>query len=123
MGNQGSSEFGKSTSIIRVEGQNVRYGYYKNKKKVSYDGISLKLLKSELKSFKKLLYSYAKTHLRVFYKGEIIPDIVPENFRVINRKELPPELIQFNSVLGVETDPSTGIKRIYQFGKLIFTIN
>ena len=84
MGNRNSSNFGKTTSIIKVEGQNVRYGYYKNNKKVFYDGISLNLRKSEVKSFKKLKYSYAKTNNLVFYKGEIIPDIVPENFNKSN---------------------------------------
>jgi hypothetical protein len=123
MGNRNSTGFGKSTSVVQLEGKTVRYGYYKNNKKVLYDGISLNLSKSEVKSFKKLKYSYAKTNKFVFYKGEIIPDAIPENFQVINRKETPPELSRFNSVLAVETDPSTGIKRIYQFGKLIFTIN
>ena len=123
MGNQNSTNFGKSnsTSVVKVEGKTVRYGYYKNKKKVFYDGISLNILKSEVRSFKKLKYSYAKTNNVVFYKGEIIPDAIPENFQVINRKELPPELVHFNSVLAVETE--NGIKKIYQFGKLIVTIN
>ena len=121
MGNVNSSNFGNSTSVVQVEGKTVRYGYYKNKKKVLYDGISLNLPKSEVKSFKKLKYSYAKTHLHVFYKGEIIPDALPENFQVINRKETPPEFIRFNSVIAVETE--NGVKRIYQFGKLIVTIN
>lgn len=122
MGNSNSSSFGKSkcTSVVQLEGKTVRYGYYKNNKKVRYDGISLNLSKSEVKSFKKLKYSYAKTNKFVFYKGQIIPDAIPENFQVINRKETPPELTRFNSVLAVETE--NGIKKIYQFGKLIFTI-
>jgi len=124
MGNSQSTEFGKS-SVYKVEPKegeivNVRPGYYKNKKGVYYDGISLNLLKKERLSFKKLKYSYAKTDLHVFYKGEIIPDANPKTFSTINRKNIPEEYKNLNSVIGMDFENNT--KRIYQFGKLIFTI-
>ena len=120
MGNLNSSEFGK-TSILKVEGQNVRYGYYKNREKVLYDGVDLNLLKSELPTFKKLKYSYAKTNRHVFYKGQIIPEANPKTFMVLDRKHMPEEYIHLNSVIGMDFADDT--KRIYQFGKRIFTIH
>ena len=120
MGNSSSSEFGKS-SVYKVEGNSVRPGYYKNKKGVYYDGVSLNLLKKERLSFKKLKYSYAKTDSFVFYKGEIIHGANPKTFITINRKNIPEEYRNLNSVIGMDFENNT--KRIYQFGKLIFTLN
>ena len=58
--------------------------------------------------------------LHVFYKGEIIPDANPKTFSTINRKNIPEEYKNLNSVIGMDFENNT--KRIYQFGKLIFTI-
>jgi hypothetical protein len=124
MGNLQSTEFGKSSvyKVEQTEGKiiNIRHGYYKNKKGIYYNGISLNLLKKERLSFKKLKYSYAKTHLHVFYKGEIIDNANPKTFITINRKNIPEEYKNLNSVIGMDFENNT--KRIYQFGKLISTI-
>lgn len=124
MGNQ-VSQFGEnktsvSVSVYKIEGQPVRHGYYKNKKGIFYDGMSLNLLKPERSSFKKLKYSYAKTNNLVFYKGQIIPDANSKTFIVINRKNMPEEYKNLNSVIGMDFENST--KRIYQFGRLIYTV-
>jgi hypothetical protein len=120
MGNQ-LSQFGETkTSVYKVDGQPVRHGYYKNKKDIFYNGFSLKLLKPERSSFKKLKYSYAKTNNFVFYQGEIIPDANSKTFIVINRKNMPEEYKNLNSVIGMDFENNN--KRIYQFGKLIYTI-
>ena len=127
MGNSSSSEFGKTSVYkipeLKVEGKNVdtRPGYYKNKKGVYYDGVSLNLSKKEKLSFKKLKYSYAKTNSFVFYKGEIITEANSKTFNTINRKNIPEEFKKLNSVIGMDFENNT--KRIYQFGKLIFTIS
>jgi hypothetical protein len=131
MGNK-ISQFGK-TSVYKIENEsnienvvetqeplNVRYGYYKNKKNVFYDGISLKLSKSQLKTFEKLKYGYAKTRKLVFYNGEKINQANPKTFIVINRKNIPDQFKNLNSVIGMDFD--NNFKRIYQFGKIIYTI-
>jgi len=129
MGNK-ISQFGK-TSVYKIENNvenvvetqeplKVRDGYYKNKKNVFYDGVSLKLPKTELKTFKKLKYGYAKTKKNVFYKGEKINQANPKTFIAINRKNIPDEFKNLNSVIGMDFENET--KRIYQFGKIIYTI-
>ena len=130
MGNKPSS-FG-TTSVYKSENENevkpkdlkIRDGYYRNKQNVYYDGVSLKLLKNELKTFKKLKYGYAKTKKNVFYKGQIIPQAYVETFIVINRKNMPQEYQNLNSVIGMDFENKNGhvLKRIYQFGKIIYTI-
>jgi len=139
MGNKNSShEFGKTSvykneikidnntvntvnTINTVEKVNIRPGYYKNKKNVYYSGISLNLSKKEKSSFKKLKYSYAKTNNFVYYKGEIIPEANSKTFIVLNRKNIPDEYKNLNSVIGMDFE--NNFKRIYQFGKLIYTIS
>jgi hypothetical protein len=121
MGNS-TSNFGKTKTTVYleqggIENQNVRDGYYKNKKGVYYDGKSLNLQRLELKTFKKLKYSYAKTKNFVYYKGVIINGADPETFVVINRKSMPEEFKIFNSVIGM--DFQNGTRTIYQFGKKI----
>ena len=124
MGNK-ISQFGK-TSVYQIENNveneilKVRDGYYKNKKNVFYDGVSLKLPKTELKTFKKLKYGYAKTKKNVFYKGEKINQANPKTFIAINRKNIPDEFKNLNSVIGMDFE--NNFKRIYQFGKIIYTI-
>ena len=131
MGNK-ISQFGK-TSVYQIEEGNVeneseilkvRYGYYKNQKNVFYEGVSLKLPKSQLKTFKKLKYGYAKTKKLVFYNGEKINQANPKTFIVINRKNVPDEFKNLNSVIGMDFEKENGnvLKRIYQFGKRIYTI-
>jgi hypothetical protein len=132
MGNSSSSsELGK-TSVYKVteenkfnteekqEVVNIRHGYYKNKKSVYYDGISLNLSKKDISSFKKLKYGYAKTNIHVYYKGNIITDANPNTFITINRKNMPEEFKKLNSVIGMDFKNET--KRIYQFGILLYTI-
>jgi hypothetical protein len=125
MGNS-SSQFGK-TSVYKetvvetpenVEEISTRPGYYKNKKGVFYDGVQI-LSKPETIYFKKLKYSYAKTNTHVFYKGTIIPDANPKTFITINRKNIPDEFKNLNSVIGMDFENNT--KRIYQFGIKIYT--
>ena len=116
MGAANSSEFGK-TSVYKTEqteNGNIRDGYYKNKKGVFYDGVSLNLSKRELSSFEKLKYGYAKTNFHVFYKGTIIEGANPKTFTTINRKNMPEEYKKLNSVIGMDFENNT--KRIYQFG-------
>ena len=60
MGAANSSEFGRTSDYKteHTEGQeavNIRDGYYKNKKGVFYEGVSLNLSKRELSSFEKLI--------------------------------------------------------------------
>ena len=134
MGNT-SSEFGKTSVYLsdsnkinsnkteetqeEIQEESIRPGYYKNKKGVYYEGVSLKLSKKELNTFKKLKYSYAKTVTFVYYKGEIIHSANPKTFVLFNRKNMPEEFKNLNSVIGM--DYENNLKRIYQFGKLIYT--
>ena len=126
MGNNTSSEFGK-TSVYHSNNLNlsekdlnkIRPGYYKNRKGVYYEGVSLNLTKKDLISFKKLKYSYAKTDTLVYYKGEIIQEANPKTFVLFNRKNMPEEFKNLNSVIGM--DYENNFKHIYQFGKLIYT--
>ena len=131
MGNS-NSQFGQTkTSVYQIsrikestenttENFKVRDGYYKNKKNIFYKGINLNLNASQRKTFKKLKYSYAKTNNLVFYKGEIIPEANPQTFIVINRKNMPEEFENLNSVIGMDFEKN--LKRVYQFGKLIYNI-
>ena len=106
------------TSVYKSEGNlKIRDGYYKNKQGVFYNG---KLIINNKFIFKKLKYGYAKSKSFVFYKGEIIPDANPQTFIVINRKSMPEDFKNLNSVIGMDFQNST--KRIYQFGKIIYTI-
>jgi len=120
------SHFGEvKTSVYKLENEGteptkIRYGYYKNSTDVYYNGLPLKLSKREHGSFKKLKYSYAKTRHFVFYEGVKIPGADPKTFVVINRKNMPDRFISLNSVIGM--DNVDNVKRIYQFGRLIFTI-
>lgn len=101
----------------------VRYGYYKNKKDVFYDGEPLHFSKQELNTFKKLKYSYAKTCNGVYYKGNIINGANQKTFITINRKNMPDELKHFNSVIGMDFENKLNskiTKRVYQFGIKIF---
>jgi hypothetical protein len=124
MGNS-PSNFGetktKTKTSVYLENVNpeesVRDGYYKNKKGVYYNGQSLNLYPRELKTFKKLKYSYAKTYKHVYYKGVVIVDADPKTFVVINRKSMPEEFKFFNSVIGM--DFQNGTRTIYQFGERI----
>ena len=79
-----------------------------------------KLSKKELNSFIKLKYSYAKTDTLVYYKGEVIQEANPKTFILFNRKNIPEEFKNLNSVIGM--DFLNNFKRIYQFGKIIYTI-
>jgi hypothetical protein len=121
------SQFGEvKTSVYKTENiqegdpTKIRYGYYKNSTDVYYNGKALNLSKRENGTFKKLKYSYAKTRHFVFYEGVKIPGADPKTFTTINRKNMPDEFVSLNSVIGM--DVLNNVKRIYQFGKLIFTI-
>jgi hypothetical protein len=112
------NKFSIKTSVFKSENVNlkVRDGYYKNQKGIFYNGIKLPLTKSERNTFKKLKYGYAKTKSFIFYQGEIIPEANPQTFIVINRKNMPEEYKNLNSVIGMDFNNS--MKHIYQFGKL-----
>ena len=108
--NVSDSESGEQNEIVIK----TRDGYYKNKKGVFYEGVSLNLSKKERMSFQKLKYGYAKTEIHVFYKGNIIEGANPKSFITINRKNMPEEYKKLNSVIGMDFE--NGRKRIYQFG-------
>jgi len=104
MGNN-TSNIQKHFGSINSE-QSPRPGYYLSKSKIIYKAHELALLPGE-HSFKKLYYGYAKTNIRVFYKGVPIPDANPNTFTTITRKEVKkefnnPKLIKLNSVLGID---------------------
>jgi hypothetical protein len=118
MGNT-TSQIKKHFGSINSE-ESPRPGYYISKSKIIYKGHGLKLLPDE-HNFKKLYYGYAKTNIRVFYKGVPIPDANPDTFTTINRRQVKkefndPKLIKLNSVLGL--DYYLDKKRVYYHGIL-----
>ena len=112
MGNSASSSNSTSINLNRP-------GYYFSKYKVIYKGHQIDLLESE-GSFKKLGYGYAKSNLRVFYKGIPIPLANANTFTTINRnnvkKEFGNNYLKLNSVLGMDYLNET--KRVYYKGSL-----
>jgi len=68
--------------------ENSRPGYYTNGKILKYKSNEIELVPGEnLDFFKKLKYGYALTNKRVFYKGYVIPNLKPDNCKIINRNE------------------------------------
>ena len=100
-----------------------RPGYYFSKSKVIYKGSPIPFLQDE-SSFKKLGYGYAKSNLRVFYKGIPILLANANTFTTINRnnvkKEFGNKYLKLNSVLGM--DYLNEHKRVFYKGKLIPTV-
>jgi len=131
MGN-GNNKFGDSLNSGNTSGkyvfgsikdkENPRAGYYYNAKKnvLIYNTETIKLLNSET-SVIKLKYSYAKTNMRVFYKGKQIIGADPSTFKTINRREIKnlnnSSLNSLNSVIGM--DIKNGITRYYHKGVLL----
>jgi hypothetical protein len=116
MGNT-TSQIQKHFGSINSE-ENPRPGYYLSKSKIIYKGREIELLPGEY-NFKKLYYGYAKTNIRVFYKGVPIHGANPNTFTTITRKEVKkefnnPKLIKLNSVLGL--DYILDKKRAYYHG-------
>jgi hypothetical protein len=108
-------------SIKPGENGTVRPGYYFGKGVIVYKGNEIMLLPNE-DSLKRLGNGYLKTNLRVFYKGEVIENVLPKTFQVINRNKVKDhvtrkELIDLDSVLGMDIIGTT--KRFYYRGNLI----
>jgi len=95
-------------------GEKTRPGYYVSKKKVMYGGSEIILLPGE-ESFIKLKFGYAKTNMRVFFRGIPIHGADPKSFSTITRPES--SKLNLNTVAGI--DYKLNKKRIYQFGNLI----
>jgi hypothetical protein len=72
-------------TIHPVEGKSCRPGYYCNKNNMIYGGQLIEKLPEET-TLKKMGYGYAKTNVRVLYKGKTIINANPDTFTIINRK-------------------------------------
>jgi hypothetical protein len=125
MGNVNSTKETKTNfgSIYPKENDKPRPGYYFNVSKKMYQGNEISILPDE-DSFKKLKYGYAKSNLRVFYKGVPIQDANPKTFSIISRSNVAniidnsEQLVKLNSVLGM--DYNCNKKRLYFHGNIIY---
>jgi hypothetical protein len=101
-------------SVNPSEGGKGRPGYFITKECVKYQGVVIPAIQGE-NTFEKLNYGYAKSNLRVFYKGKVVFDADPKTFTIVQRNK-EKKFSTLNCVLG--RDVKNGKIRWYQFGKL-----